>query len=75
MGAYNSNNTEIILNTNGKYVISPKALILKNITATNKVYDGNISAKINAKLEGIISGDKVNNTIRSEFDNKNAGRE
>lgn len=55
--------------------ITPKALTLASVTASNKIYDGNTSANISAKnISGIVPNDVVGATVSSaNFDTKNVG--
>ncbi len=55
--------------------ITPKSLTVGNLTAENKIYDGNTSATIsNSALVGLIAGDSVSLTsIIGAFDDKHVG--
>ncbi|MDO8329515.1 MAG: YDG domain-containing protein, partial [Fluviicoccus sp.] len=54
--------------------ILPKGLSISGSTAQNKVYDGGVSAIVNAGvLEGVIGSDEVLVSGFGAFDNKNAG--
>jgi hypothetical protein len=55
--------------------VTPKALTVSGITATNKVYDGNTTASVStsaAQLAGLVSGDELSVAATGLFDTKNA---
>ena len=55
--------------------ITPKALSVSGITASNKVYDGTTAATVNmaaASLNGLVSGDVLNVNATGTFADKNA---
>lgn len=54
--------------------ITPKALTVSNVAASNKVYDGTTAATITASLQGVADGDSVQlTTPAADFDTKDAG--
>jgi filamentous hemagglutinin family protein len=59
--------------------ITPKNIEVTGITVSNKVYDGTVTATLNASgagFSGVISGDEVNidtASLSGLFDDKNAG--
>jgi hypothetical protein len=56
--------------------ITPKALTVSGITASNKVYDGTTAATVNtgaASLSGLVVGDMVNVSASGAFGDKNVG--
>ena len=58
--------------------ITAKSLTVSGITASNKTYDGNGVATLDASsvaYSGIISGDTFNGTYTAAFSDKNVGQE
>ena len=56
------------------FQITPKALTVSGVTASNKVYDGTTAATITASLQGVADGDSVQlTTPAADFDTKDAG--
>jgi hypothetical protein len=56
--------------------ITPKALTIGGITASNKTYNGNTTATIDvsaATFSGLVVGDDVTVSATGTFDNKNVG--
>lgn len=54
--------------------ITPKALTVSGVAASNKIYDGTTTATITATLQGVADGDSVQLTPpAADFDTKNAG--
>lgn len=54
--------------------ITPKALTVSGVAASNKVYDGTTTATITASLQGVADGDSVQlTTPAADFDTKDAG--
>lgn len=54
--------------------ITPKALTVSGVAASNKVYDGTTTATITASLQGVANGDSVQlTTPAADFDTKDAG--
>ena len=56
--------------------ISAKSLTVSGITASNKIYDGNATATLDASsvaYSGLVSGDTFNGTYTGAFSNKNVG--
>jgi autotransporter-associated beta strand protein len=56
--------------------ITPKALTIGGITASNKTYNGNTTATIDASaatFTGLVDGDAVTVSATGTFDNKNVG--
>jgi filamentous hemagglutinin family protein len=56
--------------------ITPKALTVSGITASDKVYDGNNTATVNissASYAGLVSGDVLEVNATGTFGNKNVG--
>jgi hypothetical protein len=56
--------------------ITPKALTIAGITASNKTYNGNTTATIDvsaATFSGLVDGDDVTVSATGTFDNKNVG--
>ena len=54
--------------------ITPKALTVSGVAASNKVYDGTTTATITASLQGVADGDSVQlTTPAAGFDTKDAG--
>lgn len=54
--------------------ITPKALTVSGVAASNKVYDGTTTATITASLQGVADGDSVQLTApAADFDTKDAG--
>lgn len=64
-------------NTVGKFIISPKVIsAITGITATNREYNGLISAALNydsAVFTGMIDGDSLTASATGTFADKNAG--
>ena len=55
------------------FQITPKALTVFGVTASNKVYDGTTAATITASLQGVADGDSVQLTApAADFDTKDA---
>lgn len=73
------NNYDITYISNNTGVITPAALIINNVTASNKVYDSTNSAVLNtdsAFLSGIVGGEVVDlnsSSATGSFNNKNVG--
>ena len=44
---------------NGGITLTPRALVLTNLSAVNKNYDGNTSAVVHGDLVGVLAGDTV----------------
>lgn len=56
------------------FQITPKALTVSGVAASNKVYDGTTTATITASLQGVADGDSVQLTAPAAgFDTKDAG--
>lgn len=56
------------------FQITPKALTVSGVAASNKVYDGTTMATITATLQGVVNGDSVQLTPpAADFDTKDAG--
>lgn len=56
------------------FQITPKALTVSGVAASNKVYDGTTTATITATLQGVVNGDSVQLTPpAADFDTKDAG--
>lgn len=56
------------------FQITPKALTVSGVAASNKVYDGTTTATITATLQGVVNGDSVQLTApAADFDTKDAG--
>lgn len=56
------------------FQITPKALTVSGVAASNKVYDGTTTATITASLQGVADGDSVQLTApAADFDTKDAG--
>ena len=56
------------------FQITPKALTVSGVAASNKVYDGTTTATITASLQGVADGDSVQlTTPAADFDTKDAG--
>lgn len=56
------------------FQITPKALTVSGVAASNKVYDGTTTATITASLQGVANGDSVQLTPpAADFDTKDAG--
>ena len=58
------------------FTISKKNITVSGITASNKTYDGNTTAKLvtnNATFSGKLSGDTLTVSATGTFDNKNVG--
>lgn len=54
--------------------ITPKALTVSGVAASNKIYDGTTTATITATLQGVADGDSVQLTPpAADFDTKDAG--
>lgn len=54
--------------------ITPKALTVSGVAASNKIYDGTTTATITATLQGVTDGDSVQLTApAANFDTKDAG--
>lgn len=54
--------------------ITPKALTVSGVAASNKIYDGTTTATITASLQGVADGDSVQLTApAADFDTKDAG--
>lgn len=54
--------------------ITPKALTVSGVAASNKIYDGTTTATITATLQGVADGDSVQLTApAADFDTKDAG--
>lgn len=54
--------------------ITPKALTVSGVAASNKIYDGTTTATITATLQGVADGDSVQlTTPAADFDTKDAG--
>lgn len=54
--------------------ITPKALTVSGVAASNKIYDGTTTATITATLQGVVNGDSVQLTPpAADFDTKDAG--
>ncbi len=69
-------NYTITLATANTYVVSPKALTIAGITASNKIYDGNTTATIDvsaATFAELETGDLVTVSASGTFANKNVG--
>jgi len=59
--------------TTGKYTITKAKVSVSSVSAENKTYDGTTTAKVTAKLSGVVSGDDVNVTATGIFADKNSG--
>ena len=56
------------------FQITPEALTVSGVAASNKVYDGTTTATITASLQGVADGDSVQlTTPAANFDTKDAG--
>ncbi len=56
------------------FQITPKALTVSGVAASNKIYDGTTTATITATLQGVADGDSVQLTPpAADFDTKDAG--
>lgn len=56
------------------FQITPKALTVSGLAASNKIYDGTTTATITASLQGVADGDSVQLTApAADFDTKDAG--
>jgi len=56
------------------FQITPKALTVSGVAASNKIYDGTTTATITASLQGVADGDSVQlTTPAANFDTKDAG--
>ena len=56
------------------FQITPKALTVSGVAASNKIYDGTTTATITASLQGVADGDSVQLTApAADFDTKDAG--
>ncbi|MEB3331514.1 MAG: YDG domain-containing protein, partial [Synechococcaceae cyanobacterium] len=58
------------------YVVSPLALLISGITASDKIYDGTTTAtllNVPNPPAGVIAGDEVTLTATGSFDNRNVG--
>ena len=54
--------------------ITPKALTVAGVAASNKIYDGTTAATITALLQGVADGDSVQlTTPAADFETKDAG--
>jgi hypothetical protein len=56
--------------------ITPAALKVSNITANNKIYDGNTKATLDTskvRYSGLVAGDSVSLTAAGAFDSKDVG--
>ena len=56
--------------------ITAKSLTVSGITASNKIYDGNATATLDASsvaYSGLVSGDTFNGTFAGAFSDKNVG--
>src|SRR5690606_17959399 len=58
---------------NGTLIITAKVINLINAIAQNRVYDGTTGANVTAELDGVITGDDLEDALSGLLDNKNAG--
>jgi hypothetical protein len=80
-GTLSSPNYTFAVGTNGFLTITPAALTVTHVTASDKVYDGTTGATLNldgAGLDGLVNGDDASvslntNNAAGTFDNKNVG--
>lgn len=59
--------------TTAKYTIAKAKVSVSGVSAENKTYDGTTTAKVTAKLSGVVSGDDVTVTATGIFADKNSG--
>ncbi|MES3023273.1 MAG: YDG domain-containing protein [Pseudomonadota bacterium] len=52
--------------------ITPKALALSALVASNKVFDGTTAASASAALGGVLAGDSVSSALGASFADRNA---
>ncbi|MDO9365722.1 MAG: YDG domain-containing protein, partial [Methylotenera sp.] len=58
----------------GALIITPKALMMTGVTATDKIYDGNTSATVSGgTLNGLVGTETLNVTKTGMFDTPDAG--
>ena len=76
-GSFLESNYTLVLNpVTVNFTITPATITVSGITASDKIYDGDVNATLNcaiANLAGKIAGDDLSVTAVGAFDDKNVG--